>query len=517
MRQGRLIKNEPICMLVLVLLCGSAMIVSTAVSEEERLIHEVARLTASDATEGAGFGRSVSVSGGTMVIGAKGQDQYAGAAYVFEKAGSQWTLGAKLTAGQAECHTQFGSSVATDGETILVGAPYGACGSWHFGAVYVFERIEGTWIQTDKLTVGDEIAYSLFGCSVSLSGETAVVAGKGGNGSAHVFEKMAGTWEHVATLVPDTISSAAEFGEHVAVSGDIIVVGVYWDFMQLVPDDMGVSGLAYVFEKLGAGWTLTGELTQDDPTERDYFGGAVATNGRLVLVGAWGDDDRGDNTGSVYVFEREGWTWAQTSKLFPSTRDAATGDNKFGRAISVTADTMVVGAPSERGIGKISWVYVFRDAGMGWRRAAKLAPSDAEADSESSLMGGTWFGRSVSVNANTVLVGAHGEENNNGSAYVFEVRQWDDDASEGPAFFGCDGATVSVRTPSKPQGGVLLSTSLLAALLLLARREALCRRFPARSGKAVSCNDRIGLVEFTGQTHKCAKAHIVHSLRKTAS
>ena len=159
-----------------------------------------AKLTASDGEEWDWFGTSVAISGDTVVVGADddviGTNTDQGSAYVFVRSGDTWTQTAKLTASDGAADDSFGHSVAISGDTVVVGADGDDNNK---GSAYVFEKPAAGWAnmtQTAKLTASDGEDYDHFGYSVAISGDTVVVgaplADGGGNcykGSAYVFEK----------------------------------------------------------------------------------------------------------------------------------------------------------------------------------------------------------------------------------------------------------------------------------------------------------------------------------------
>ena len=155
-----------------------------------------AKLTDSDSASFDQFGRSVAIDADTALVGAPFEDDEgvdAGAAYVFTRSGSSWNQQAKLTAGDAAARDQFGESVAVDGDTALVGAPLEDGEDLNAGAAYVFIRSGSSWIQQAKLTDRDGFAGDLFGRSVAIDGDTALVGApndddNGTNaGAAYVF------------------------------------------------------------------------------------------------------------------------------------------------------------------------------------------------------------------------------------------------------------------------------------------------------------------------------------------
>ena len=135
--------------------------------------------------------------------------------------------------------------------------------------------------------------------------------------------------------------------------------------------------------------------------------------GDTVLVGAREDDDKGSNSGSAYVFIRSGTTWTQQAKL---TASDGVADDQFGFSVSVSGDTVVVAAPLDDDNGTNSGsAYLFTRSGTTWTQQSKLTASDGAA--------GDFFGISVSMSGDTVVVGAREDDDkgaNSGSAYVFD-------------------------------------------------------------------------------------------------
>jgi len=390
---------------------------------------QVAKLTAADGAADDAFGGSVSVSGDTAVAGAcnaaVGGNPAQGAAYVFYRnqgGPDAWGWVAKLTADDGVAGDCFGSSVSVSGDTAVVGAEWADAG---LGAAYVFYRDQGgadTWGQVVKIPADGE----LFGCSVSVSGDTAVVgaywATVGGNqwqGAAHVFYRDQGgpdAWGWVAMLTAADGAEYDEFGYSVSVSGDTAVVGA-------VLADVGL-GAAYVFYRdQGASdaWGQVAKLTAADGAAGDCLGSSVSVSGDTAVVGAQDANVGGNNSqGTAYVFYRDQGgadAWGQVAKL--TAADGGANDN-FGASVSVSGDTAVVGAHAADigGNDDQGAAYVFhRNQGGAdaWGKVAKLTAADGAADD--------WFGQSISVSGDTAVVGAMladvGGNVNQGAAYVF--------------------------------------------------------------------------------------------------
>jgi len=388
---------------------------------------ETKKETASDGAAGDLFGVGVGISGDTLVVGAPVDDLWQGSAYVFERnktGADEWGQVMKLTASDGAGGDRFGAAVAISGDTIVVGA-WGDDTAQ--GSAYVFERNkdgDDDWGQVMKLTASDGAAYDEFGHSVAISGDTIVVGAWGddtGQGSAYVFERNesgADAWGEVKKLTASDGRGYDWFGYAVAISFDTIVVGAY-------ADNIGAKsnqGSAYVFERNKTGADLWGQvvkLTASDGAAHDDFGYSVAISGDTIVVGAL-DDNIGANSnqGSAYVFERNKTgadQWGQVVKLTAS--DGAAWDY-FGVAVSISGDTIVVGAWLDS-IGvdtQEGSAYVFErneDGADLWGEVTKLTASDgAPGDS---------FGVAVAISCDTIVVGAHGDDSGRGSAYVFRA------------------------------------------------------------------------------------------------
>lgn len=382
--------------------------------------NELTTLTATDAAIFDYAGKSVSVSGDVAVVGANKDDAgfESGAAYIFRAIAGKWEQEAKLTASDAAQQDFFGRSVAISGDAVLVGAYADDDAGVSSGSAYVF-RFDGLqWNEEAKLTASDASAGDRFGLAVALSNDVAVIGaafnGDGGfySGSAYVYRFDGATWVQEAELTAANAGPNDLFGFSVAVSGDRVVVGAYLD------DDRGNdAGAAYVYHFDGRNWNEEAKLVASDAARFDQFGFSVAISDDRVTVGAHLDDDAGSRSGAAYVFRFDDAKWVQEAKLTAS--DAAALD-EFRHAVSISSDTVVVGAHGHDAAGPQSGgAYVYRFDGLNWIEQAKLISSDADADEEDEDR----FGRSVSVSGDTAVVGAWRNTTENGiasgSAYVF--------------------------------------------------------------------------------------------------
>ncbi len=413
-----------------------------------------AYLKASQVTANEAFGRSVAVSGDTVVVGAPnefrqdhGLPSVPGAAYVFGRSGTTWTQQARLRAPQGGSGDEFGSSVAVDRDTLIVGAMRDADGvtgspkaQAHLGGVaYVFVRHGTAWTQQAYLRASQVTANDRFGHSVAISGETAVVGA--------LFEDSS------STGVNSTPNESATD-----------------------------AGAAYIFVRHGTTWTQQAYLKAHQVTGGDYFGRWVTVSGNLVVVGAFMEDsgttgvngvpdESAVSSGAAYVFVRRGTSWFQHAYL--KAPQVKVG-HEFGHAVAVSDDTLVIGAPHEdlgttrggaayvySGLGASPVAPVVTPAGAEWKSREPARRWRAFASSHdgqrlvaavdggrlqvSTDAGTTWTARETERAWLTVAASADGSR-------VFAA------ADRGPLFHSADaGATWTECAPARAWSGLASS------------------------------------------------------------
>ncbi|MGB2820605.1 MAG: PEP-CTERM sorting domain-containing protein, partial [Phycisphaerae bacterium] len=313
---------------------------------------------------------------------------------------------ARLVASDGVAGNEFGDSVAVGREWLVVGAPGRDDAGRDCGAAYVFGRTGAAWVEWSKLTASDAAGGDRFGGSVAIGLDTIVVGARDydgageGSGSAYVFTWDGLEWVERTRLVASDADEGDSFGCSVAVSGETVAVGAY------ARDGAGESsGAVYVFQRDGAAWYEQARLTAGDARQGQYFGCSVSVDGDRMVVGARGDDDRGANAGAVYLFTRQGEQWTETAKCIGS--GVAQGDY-FGRIVAVSGDRFVASALGDEPSGA---AYVFQHDGGEWTESGVLTvPGAAEGDA---------FGCHVAMDGEDVVVGARGDRDDSGAAYVF--------------------------------------------------------------------------------------------------
>ncbi|MBU0617282.1 MAG: FG-GAP repeat protein [Planctomycetes bacterium] len=353
------------------------------------------KLTASDGTDYDNFGTAASISAEAIIIGAHFDDdlgQRSGSAYVFERdPNGVWSQVAKLLANDGAAYDLFGSAVGASGDCAVIGAPEDNDNGYASGSAYVFGRDpNGVWTQHAKLLADDGDAADLFGLSVAIDGDIIAVGARDdealGNwsGSAYVFERDAfGIWHQAAKLLPHDGSAFWSFGESVAISGNRVLVGATTAF-SFAP----AGGAAYMFERDPNGaWPEVAQLVSDDIANSDFFGIAVALDGDIAVVGSENADYNADDSGAAYVFVRQpDRTWPQVAKI---GADDGAYDDRFGRAVGVSGNTAVVGAYYDDDYGQDSGsAYVFAvgpdEDGDGIMDVC-LCPGDLDSDLDVDL------------------------------------------------------------------------------------------------------------------------------------
>jgi VCBS repeat-containing protein len=378
------------------------------------------KLLADDGSADAGLGVSVMVSGDYAIVGAVGDDEVAvdaGAAYIFHWNGTVWEQQAKLTAADGAAEDFFGGSVSISGDYVIVGASGDDDNGSDSGSAYIFHWNGTMWEQQAKLTAADGAAEDFFGYSVSISGDYVIVGASGDDdngsdsGSAYIFHWNGAVWGQQAKLTAADGAKDDFFGDSVSISGDYVIVGAYGD-------DQGEefsAGAAYIFHRSGTVWAQEEKLTADDGKDSDFFGCSVSISVDYAIVGAYGDDDNGNDSGSAYLFHWDGGGWTQQEKL---TSDDGEAGDLFGGSVSISGDYAIVGALGDDDNGNLSGAaYLFHWDDSSWTQQEKLTSDDGEADD--------FFGISVGISDDNAIVGAPGDIDNgtpSGSAYIFDDR-----------------------------------------------------------------------------------------------
>ena len=387
------------------------------------MLHKSKIVSAPNNIGSGAFGEASDISGDTLAVGAPRIGRVY--LYTYNTAMHSYEKVATLSASDPTSGDIFGSNVAVNGDTVIVGVHDKEDRK---GVVYLFVKPEGGWhdmTETARLLASERSDEDDFGISVDIDGDTVAVGatGVGGKygvrtGAVYLFEKPENGWHDMnetAILSPSDGLQNDNFGNSVAIEGDTVVVGDRYK--------NNTTGAAYVFEKPMTGWcdmTERAKLTASDADASDFFGQDVAISGQTVVVGAHkGDANNVAKAGAAYVFEKPTIGWHdmnETSKLAAS--DGNTYDY-FGTSVAIENDTVVVGATRQDVNGKDASgaVYVFRKNQLGWSHVPQQMKLTADvAQTEDNL------GASVIINAGTVFAGAPNKgDNDAGALYLFKA------------------------------------------------------------------------------------------------
>ena len=330
----------------------------------------------SDGAADDDFGGKVALSGDVAVITAHDDDDLgkdSGSAYVFRRVGGVWVETQKLVASDGSKNDGFGVSVATDGARIAVGSLRVGV-----GAVYVFENNGAQWVETQILAPGDLLPGDGFALSLALEGDW-LLAGAPfqafQRGSVYAFQRQAGAFVQVQKIEPVFGKGVANFGNSISLDGS--------RFAASAP----TQGLAILFLDGGGGWIEQVRLTGPDTVPGDGFGDGVSLKGNRLVCGAimHAHPGTGVRGGAVYVFERIGANWSFQEEIQPPF---PTSSGRFGRLLAQDQDRILTGQ-------RISdSVYVFEPGPLTWTMTRILSPS-----------GGRNFGAAFAVDGDQALVG----------------------------------------------------------------------------------------------------------------
>ncbi len=253
------------------------------------------------------YGETVDVdpSGSVFIVGDSDNDDLAnqaGAVYVWEHLPAGWGQTAVLHASDGVAGDSFGHAAAVSGSTIVVGAPFDDSPS-NSGSIYVFEQIGGVWQETQKLRASDAASSNRFGSSLDLAGDTLVVGawgaanpvnGHGEMGKAYIFERVAGTFVQSQILVPSDITDGSQFGLETAALPDRVLVGA--------PSRVGPP-VAYLYGRDGGGWSFEAKLYGNDATSFGSFAEVLELDGTSAFAVASVTKGTPTEHGAVYGFD----------------------------------------------------------------------------------------------------------------------------------------------------------------------------------------------------------------------
>ncbi|MCY3887889.1 MAG: hypothetical protein OXG19_09370 [Chloroflexi bacterium] len=319
---------------------------------------------------------------------------------------------------------EYGWSAAIDGDIIAVGAPYHDAVAENAGAVFVFERQDGEWVETALLLppYGEPLGW--FGRWLALDDGRLVIGAPYEDvtlinsddliidaGSAYVYESIDGVWRRTATLVPEPLLPGASFGWSVAIDGDRLAVAAWGDTV-----DGERVGAVYVYRESKGLWRLEARVVPPDPQPSHQFGRDIDLQENVLVVGAPGYDGEHSDIGAIYVYHQFGFAWNFAGKYIAPNGGAEDG---LGTQVDLSLPRIAAGAHSHDQEGWNAGVLHLWRLYDTWEYDARLVASDGAVND--------WFGYASAIDGNMMVVGSPGRADpetglyRTGAAYVFEL------------------------------------------------------------------------------------------------
>lgn len=248
--------------------------------------------------------------------------------------------------------TGFGGSLAVGDGEVIVGEP---ANNFRPGMVYIYRKTGTAWRQVAALAAPDSQIADRFGASLAISGTSLFVGALQGTGKVHVFRKEGANWRYASTITAPDLSPGDGFGFTVAASGDWALIGAPQQGASVSGTTNARTGAVYAFRRGSDGaWTQAAKLVTSDPKANDLYGSSIAVSESRAMVGAPGKNER---QGMVYIYEMDpNGAWQETVKL---TRQNQQRGDAFGTVVRMLQnDAALIGAPSHD--GGYGAVFVFR-------------------------------------------------------------------------------------------------------------------------------------------------------------
>ncbi|MCZ4318395.1 T9SS type A sorting domain-containing protein [Aequorivita viscosa] len=268
--------------------------------------------------------------------------------------------------------------------------------------------VKAQFDQTAKIVSANRESRAEYGTSVDITENFAVVGASRetvASGAVYIYSKdNQGTWSYSQRLAADDPNQGAEFGGGVTFAEDYLVVAAG-------RADVGGTtraGALYVYDYQNNNYEFSTKLMASDMTNDAKLGmnpTSLDADGNTIVVGAPGENGW---VGSVYVFTREAGNWSEAQKILSPTAPAS---DTFGIGVSISGDYLVIGANEADGRKGAAYVYLKNSNGT-WEYNQTLMASDATNDS--------FFGTSVSLSGDQMVIGAYGSNLEQGAAYIFE-------------------------------------------------------------------------------------------------
>ncbi len=369
---------------------------------------------ASDGTGGEEFGSSVVMSGMTAAVAAPFDDQIgleSGAVYLFRRTATGWIETQKLVHSQVAAGDRFGTSLAMQGDRLVIGASQSDLEKTNGGAAFVYRLAGTTWIEEQTLIPSNIQGGDFFGTAVAIDGDVIAVGALGEDtgttdaGSAYLFRFDGSSWQEEQMVFAGDPGTLDSFGLRLDVEDDVLVVGA-----PLADHVVANAGAAYVFRHSAGAWSQEQKLIGSLIANPGQFGNNVAVSDGMVFVTAYKD-----SPGNVYCYRDEGGSWVEDQLIFPEV-----GATLFGTSLVVEDGMMVVGGRTIAGPSMVRVLEFKRDH---WVVTEELSNPEGS------------FAESVGVSEAGVLVGSPGDDGSGNDAGAVECFD-----------YGCNPCAMRIET-----------------------------------------------------------------------
>lgn len=364
------------------------------------------------------FGYDVTIEDNVaLVSGLYMGSNYGGAVFVYEFDDETWNKTAALESPSPQGNDLFGKSISLSGNKALIGAPLYDEYNEDNGVVYVYEQKNNSWSIGTKIVASDYARDAEFGHSVFILDNQMVVGSPGKKsqknefnaGSVYIFEFDGVNWTEKAQITSSDSERNQRFGTSVIMSEKYLFVGSEQSSYPAV-----VDGDVYVFEKINDAWVEVQKLEISNVNSGDFLGQSLSLNEERLMIGKYNVFN--DHLGAAYIFEHNGIEWVETAHL--SGFDV-NENGRVGYEVDLSGDFAVIGSISEsstsRGAGL---AYVFKYDGNNWELINKLKASDGAVGDD--------FGSALSISGDHVFIGAKRRSDEGllqaGGAYAFQLN-----------------------------------------------------------------------------------------------
>lgn len=317
---------------------------------------------------------------------------YSGAVYIFIRNGSTWTQQAYIKGSDSDLNDTFGRSISLEGDTLAVGAPFEDSNARGInanpldnsavssGAAYIFTRSGTIWSQQAYIKSSNSEAGDLFGSVVSLSANTLAVgapeedsnvSGIDGNqsdnsatsaGAVYVFTRSGTTWSQQAYIKASNCDADDHFGTSLDLDGDTLAIGAIDESSSAAginglqsDNNANSSGAVYVFIRNGTIWSQQAYIKASNTEAVDWFATDIALDGDILAISARGEDSNATGvngnqlssaanfSGAIYLYQRSGFTWNHQAYIKASNTEPFDSV----KALAISGNTLVFGAELE--------------------------------------------------------------------------------------------------------------------------------------------------------------------------